>query len=85
MKLDDRVIWSELEAILLKVDRFIMSDPALCQHTGRTVGALLVLAGGMMSQSDDDSVSFEDCVKHALVLLRVGFEHQRAAAKEPIQ
>lgn len=73
-----QVLMEELEALLLKVDRFICADPELSEHTGKTVGALLMLAGGMLYTSDT-SESFEVAEAKARTLLRFGFEHQKKA------
>lgn len=70
-----------LERLLLKMDAFISDDPELSVHTGQTVAALLMLAGGMLYSSDTHE-SFEVAEKHARALLRVGFDHQKKAAEQ---
>jgi hypothetical protein len=73
--------WAELERRLLKIDAFISADPDLREHTGRTVGALLVLAGGMLATSDQNE-AFDVAVNHAIVLMKLGFDHQRRASQK---
>ncbi len=70
----------DLEPLLIKLDKFIAEDPELSAHGGNTIAALFVLGGGMF-YSKDNAEKFEEAAKHAVVLMKIGFEYQKGLAE----